>query len=58
LVEIAMPRLTLTGRLPAGREAPALDERADFLDLLQSASQGVFPLPILEAIMARLEGGK
>jgi hypothetical protein len=32
--------------------------RADVLDLLLSAAQGVFPGAALEALIARLEAGK
>jgi hypothetical protein len=34
------------------------DTRADMLDLLLSAVNGVFPGPVLEALIARLEAGK
>ncbi len=40
--------------MPKHEAAP----RADFLDLLLSAAQGVFPGPVLEAMIARLEAGK
>lgn len=32
--------------------------RADFLDLLLSAANGVFPGPVLEALIARMETAK
>jgi hypothetical protein len=50
LVEFTMPRpdLTLPGPAP----------RADFLDLLLSAANGMFPGPVLEALIARMEAGK
>jgi len=31
---------------------------ADWIDLLQMAATGMFPGPALEALIARLEGGK
>jgi hypothetical protein len=31
---------------------------ADFLDLLLTAASGLFPGPVLEALIARLEAGK
>lgn len=31
---------------------------ADFLDLLLGAVAGVFPAPVLEALIARMEGGR
>lgn len=34
------------------------DRRADFLDLLQAAANGIFPVPVLEALIARLEAVK
>ena len=32
--------------------------RADVIDLLLTAVQGVFPGPVLEALIARMEAGK
>jgi hypothetical protein len=40
--------------MPEREAAP----RADFLDLLLSAMSGVFPGPVLEALIARMEGGR
>jgi hypothetical protein len=57
-VEIAMPRLTLTGRLPTVNDAPLPEGRADFLDLFQAATQGLLPLPMLEAMLSRMEGSR
>ena len=37
---------------------PGPAPRADFLDLLLSAANGMFPGPMLEAMIARLEAGK
>jgi len=45
LVEFTMPR-------------PDPAARAEFLDLFKAAAQGVFPGPMLEAMIARLEAGK
>lgn len=33
-------------------------QRADFLDLLLTAANGIFPVPVLEALIARMEGMK
>jgi hypothetical protein len=49
-VEFTMPRPVLTMPDPA--------PRGDFLDLLLSAANGMFPAPVLEALIARLEAGK
>jgi hypothetical protein len=37
---------------------PQTAPRADFLDLLLSAANGVFPGPVLEALIARMEAAK
>ena len=40
--------------MPRSDTAPA----AELLELLMSAAAGVFPGPVLEALIARMEGGK
>ena len=50
LVEFTMPGPFLTVPDPA--------PRGDFLDLMLSAADGLFPAPVLEALRARLEAGK
>ncbi len=35
-----------------------LNGYADYLDLIFAGAQGVFPLPVLEALIARMEVGK
>lgn len=40
--------------MPKREAAP----RAVFLDLFRSAANGVFPGPLLEALIARMEAGK
>ena len=38
--------------------APSPTPHTDVLDLLLSAANGIFPGPVLEALIARLEAGK
>ncbi len=40
--------------MPLPDPAPA----AEILELMLSAASGIFPGPVLEALIARLEGGK
>jgi hypothetical protein len=44
-VEFTMPR-------------PDPARRADFLEMILAAANGVFPVPVLEALIARMEVGK
>ncbi len=53
LMEFAMTGPETT-HLEVHREMP----RADVIDLLLAAVQGVFPGPVLEALIGRMEAGK